>query len=50
MEVWAAWDNGARTIKQLDEAVPWLKHTAAQHWVGVFKGEARGVERARREA
>jgi hypothetical protein len=34
----------------MEEAVPQMKHTAAQHWVGVFNSEARGAESARREA
>jgi hypothetical protein len=45
-----AWQNGAHTIRDMEEAVPGIKHTAAQHWVGVFRGEERGEERARREA
>jgi hypothetical protein len=32
------------------EACAWIRQVAAQHGVGVFKGEERGAESARREA
>jgi hypothetical protein len=46
----SAWENGATTIKAMEAAVPLMGHTSAQHWIGVFKGEQRGAESARREA
>lgn len=45
-----AWVNGARTVGQIERAVKGISHTAAQYWAGVFKGEERGAESARREA
>jgi hypothetical protein len=42
------WENGALSGDL--EACAWIRQVAAQHWVGVFKGEERGAESARREA
>jgi hypothetical protein len=46
----AAWDNGARSKADLLRDVPGISEGSAQYWSGVFRGEARGEERARAEA
>lgn len=50
-----AWDNGARSVRQLERAVKnadgeSISHTAAQYWAGVLRAEERGAEQARKEA
>jgi hypothetical protein len=46
----SAWRDGARSVNNLVKAVPGMSRTAAAYWRGVFSGEERGAESARREA